>query len=151
MESQIRTFFRSPLYAVVGASTDPSKYGHKVFAWYLSRSLPATPINPSAKTTAVLSIPTVRNVRDLPKPAETSVSIITPPGITRQVLEEAADAGVKRVWMQPGAWDEACVALAKERGLEVVVYGHQQELGYEGACVLVHGEEGIKAAGRGSL
>jgi len=29
MESQIRTFFRSPLYAVVGASPNPSKYGHK--------------------------------------------------------------------------------------------------------------------------
>ena len=53
--------------------------------------------------------------------------------------------------MQPGAWDEACVEFAKERGLEAVVYGHEQELGYEGACVLVHGEEGMRAAGRGKL
>lgn len=67
------------------------------------------------------------------------------------MLADAADAGVKRVWMQPGAWDEACVEFAKERGLEAVVYGHEQELGYEGACVLVHGEEGMRAAGRGKL
>lgn len=29
MESAIRTFFRSPAYAVVGASADPNKFGHK--------------------------------------------------------------------------------------------------------------------------
>ena len=29
MEAAIRTFFRSPAYAVVGASADPNKFGHK--------------------------------------------------------------------------------------------------------------------------
>ncbi|KAF8543807.1 hypothetical protein BDD12DRAFT_801760 [Trichophaea hybrida] len=120
MEATIRTFFRSPYYAVVGASTDPSKFGHKV--------------------------PTIPSIRALPKPQETSVSIITPPGITLSVLKDAADVGVKRVWMQPGAWDDECVRVAKERGLEAVVYGAQEELGYEGACVLVHGEKGMKGA-----
>jgi len=62
------------------------------------------------------------------------------------VLKDAADVGVKRVWMQPGAWDDECVRFAKEQGLEAVVYGHEDELGYEGACVLVHGEKGMKGA-----
>ncbi|KAA8901872.1 CoA binding domain-containing protein [Sphaerosporella brunnea] len=146
MESQIRLFFRSPLFAVVGASTDPSKFGHKVFAWYLSHSLPVTPINPSSRTTAVLSIPTIPSVRALKDPQNTSVSIITPPPVTLEVLREAAEVGVKRVWMQPGAWDRECVAFAKEKGMEAVVYGHEEELGHEGACVLVHGEAGMKAA-----
>lgn len=108
-------------------------------------------MNPSATTVAVLSVPTVRSVHKLPRPADTSVSIITPPGITRQVLADAADAGVKRVWMQPGAWDDECVAFARDRGMEAVVYGHEQELGYEGACILVHGEDGIRAAAREKL
>jgi hypothetical protein len=29
MEAALRTFFSSPRFAVAGASSDPSKYGHK--------------------------------------------------------------------------------------------------------------------------
>ena len=29
MEAALRTFFTSPRFAVAGASSDPSKYGHK--------------------------------------------------------------------------------------------------------------------------
>jgi predicted CoA-binding protein len=122
-----------------------------VFAWYLSRSLPVTPINPSPATTAVLSIPTLPSVRALPDPANTSVSIITPPKVTLQVLKQAQEVGVKRVWMQPGAWDHTCVQFARDGGMEAVVYGHEEELGAEGACVLVHGDEGIRAARAGRL
>jgi len=48
--------------------------------------------------------------------------------------------------MQPGAWDGDCVALAKERGMEAVVYGHGHELGGADACVLMHGEDGMERA-----
>lgn len=46
--------------------------------------------------------------------------------------------------MQPGAWDEECVKIAKEKGMEAVVYGAENELGHEGACVLVHGHLGLR-------
>lgn len=62
-----------------------------------------------------------------------------------KVLEEAAKAGVRRVWIQPGAFDEKCISFAKNKGM-TVVYGHEEELGHEGACVLVHGERGLAAA-----
>jgi predicted CoA-binding protein len=94
----------------------------------------------------ILNTPTIPGVKDLPRPAETSVSIITPPAVTLQVLKDAAEIGVRRVWMQPGAWDGDCVALAKERGMEAVVYGHGHELGGADACVLMHGEDGMERA-----
>ena len=128
-----------------------------VFAWYRNHALPVTPINPSPKTTAVLGVPTVASVRALlpvgseggPGPAATSVSFVTPPAVTRTVLAEATAAGVRQVWMQPGSWDAECVRFARDEcALEAVVYGHEAELGYEGACVLVHGEMGLRAAGR---
>lgn len=93
---------------------------------------------------------TLKSVGALPNPRDTSVSIITHPSITIEVLKEAAKAGVRRVWFQPGAWDEDCVKFAKESGMDAVVYGHAQELGNE-ACVLVHGEAGLAAAQRGKL
>lgn len=47
------------------------------------------------------------------------------------------------MWFQPGAYDDECVKFAEEAGMTVVAGGPG-----EGACVLVHGEEGLKAAGR---
>jgi hypothetical protein len=47
------------------------------------------------------------------------------------------------VWFQPGAYDQECVKFAKEAGMTVVAGGSG-----EGACVLVHGQKGLIAAGR---
>ena len=98
----------------------------------------------------MLSVPTLRAVGELPHPTDTSVSIITPPSITIEVLKEAARVGVRRVWFQPGAYDDACVRLAQDSGMDAVVYGHAAQLGHD-ACVLVHGEAGLAAASRGML
>ncbi|KAI5777757.1 CoA binding domain-containing protein [Geopyxis carbonaria] len=158
MEPLIKTFFTTPYFAVAGASTAPHKFGHKLLSWYLSHSLPVTPINPT--TARILNTPCIASVRDLPHPRDTALSIVTPPAVTAKVLEEAAAAGVRRVWLQPGSWEggeEAVEGFRKvwgERGVEVVVMGGsgsgrgEGELGGEGACVLVHGEMGMRAAGR---
>lgn len=47
------------------------------------------------------------------------------------------------VWFQPGAYSEECVVFAEAAGMIVVAGGPG-----EGACVLVHGEAGLEAAGR---
>jgi predicted CoA-binding protein len=74
-EAAARAFFTAPYFAVVGASSDPTKFGHKstsslafplfqsncrkkeelaanrdttVFTWYTHHNLPVTPINPSS-------------------------------------------------------------------------------------------------------
>ena len=53
----------------------------------------------------------------------------------------AKELGVPAVFLQPGSFDEACVEYAKDSGLVTVAGG--------GACVLIDGEDGLKAAGRG--
>ncbi|KAK3209560.1 hypothetical protein GRF29_69g2138297 [Pseudopithomyces chartarum] len=107
MEAALKTFFSSPRFAVAGASSDPTKYGHKVFAWYLHHSLPVTPLNPRAPTITVLSRShnTIASPADLPEPTSYSLSVITPPAVTKQVLREAKEAGVPAVWLQPGSFD----------------------------------------------
>lgn len=88
-----------------------------------------------------------------------AVSIVTPPGATKGVLREARRLGIKRVWMQPGSWDKACLDVVGEESgegsFEVVIYGGEEEGEMsegeqEGWCLLVHGEEGLRRAGRWS-
>ncbi|KFY01048.1 hypothetical protein O988_02941 [Pseudogymnoascus sp. VKM F-3808] len=148
-EAAARAFFATPTFAVVGASNDPSKYGHKIFEWYLSQSLPVTPINPTAATITALSAahPAVKSLSGLPSPKTTAVSIITPPKITQKVLEEAKGLGVPAVWLQPGTFDGDVMAYAKENfGVAV---GGEGGGGSEGWCVLVDGEAAL--TGRGKL
>ncbi|UKZ80962.1 hypothetical protein TrVFT333_008727 [Trichoderma virens FT-333] len=149
-EATAKRFFSSPFFAVVGASSNPAKFGHKVHAWYLNHDLPVTPINPASKTVTVNDedYPTVPDVKSLPKPTETSVSIITHPGITLNVLKEAKSVGIPAIWLQPGTFDKEVLDFALADGtFEAVVYGEGGR-GSEGWCVLVDGGKALKDAGK---
>ncbi|KAM3561108.1 hypothetical protein ARSEF4850_003381 [Beauveria asiatica] len=149
-EASARKFFTAPSFAVVGASSNPAKFGHKVHAWYLERDLKVTPVNPASPTVTVNGSEhaTVPNVSALPNPKETGVSIITHPGITIGVLKEAKTAGIPSIWLQPGTWDDEVLKFALAEGtFEAVVYGEGGR-GHDGWCVLIDGDKALKAAGK---
>jgi predicted CoA-binding protein len=87
----------------------------------------------------------VPNLSALPHPAETSVSIITPPKVTVKVLEEAKRLGIKGVWLQPGTFDDEILEKAKV-DFEAAVGGDGGR-GSEGWCILVDGEAAGRKAG----
>ncbi|KAF2264074.1 NAD(P)-binding protein [Lojkania enalia] len=148
MEAILGSFFSSPKFAVAGASSSPAKYGHQVFAWYLNHSLPVTPINPRSPSITVLSRThtTTASPAALTDAPSTSLSVITPPAVTRQLLKEAKEAGIPAIWLQPGSFDKEGLEYAR-RAFKVVIAGEGGR-GGEGWCVLVDGEAGLKAAGR---
>lgn len=113
-------FLAGRAFAVVGASSDRSKYGNKVLRCYLQHRLEAIPVNP--RETEVEGVACVKDLASLPKPVH-AVSIITPPPVTERIVEDAAKAGITRVWMQPGAESHRAIARAKELGLSVIAGG----------------------------
>ncbi|KAJ4289476.1 hypothetical protein N0V88_006958 [Collariella sp. IMI 366227] len=115
-DAPLRAFFQAPKFAVVGASTNTEKFGFKVFRWYVTHGLDATPINPGAKAIEVngTSYPTVASLSDLEGPEETSVSLITPPHVTLKALEEAKGLGIQSVFLQPGTFNDDVLAYARE-------------------------------------
>ncbi|KAK0639062.1 CoA binding domain-containing protein [Cercophora newfieldiana] len=147
-DATLRTFFQSPNYAVVGASTNTQKYGFKVFRWYVEHGLPVTPVNPTSPSIPVggTDYATVKSLSQLEKPAETSVSIITPPAVTLKTLNEAKELGIPAVFLQPGTYDDQVLEFAKDNFKAVVV--GEGGWGGEGWCVLVDGERGLKSVGK---
>ena len=165
-EATLRSFFlHSARYAVVGASSNTQKFGHKgmsqsrgshgyiiltstVFVWYLNHELPVTPINPASTTIDVgsKSYPAVKSLSALEAPKETGVSVITPPHVTRKTLEEAKNLGISSIWLQPGTFDDEVLKYAYDN-FSAVLAGDGGR-GSEGWCVLVDGERGLKAAGK---
>ncbi|EXJ92179.1 hypothetical protein A1O3_00729 [Capronia epimyces CBS 606.96] len=150
MESAAKRFFSLPYFAVIGASQDQSKFGYKIFAWYHVHSLPVTPINPGRPSISVPSktYDTIPSVSALPHPTETGLSLVTPPAVTRQVLKDAKAVGITAVFLQPGTFGDEELKFAKDN-FESAVGGFEDgTVGGEGWCVLVDGENALRAAGR---
>ena len=125
MTDAIDSFFRSPAYAVVGASADRSKYGNKVLRCYLQHKKQVFPVNPV--TSEIEGIACVTSVTDLPEQVR-SISVITPPPITEKVVEAAIAKGITSIWMQPGAESPAAVERCTAAGINVIA---------DHSCILV--------------
>ncbi|KAI0458596.1 CoA binding domain-containing protein [Xylaria acuta] len=152
-EASVRGFFSSPQFAVVGASSNPAKFGHKVLVWYQAHKLPVTPINPASATitTSYGEHVAVKSVSELPEPKQTSLSVITPPPVTLEVLKEAKRVGIPAVWLQPGTFDDEVIKFAHGKdadGYAGDIVAGEGGAGGEGWCVLVDGEKGLRSAGK---
>lgn len=121
----IEAFLDAKTYAVAGASARTHKYGYKVFKALLGSGRETYPLNPV--TELIDGHQAYASISDLPVVPE-SLSIITPPEVTRRVVADAIAAGVKNIWMQPGAEDEQASQSARDAGVNVID---------DGSCVLV--------------
>ena len=121
----IKTFLAARTYAVAGASAQRHKYGNIVFRALTESGREVYPLNPGADF--IESHKAYARIADLPVVPE-SLSLITPPAVTRMIVADAIAAGVKNLWMQPGAEDESASNAAREAGLNVID---------DGSCVLV--------------
>jgi len=122
---QIDSFLASPAFGVVGASAQRHKFGNKVLRCYLQNGYRAIPVNPNEQQ--IEGVPCVAGIADLPADVK-SISMITPPAVTEQLVPVAIEKGITGIWMQPGAESPAAVKLCREKNINVIA---------DGSCVLV--------------
>ena len=125
IQAAIDAFLQAPVFGIAGASKNRAKYGNKVLRCYLQNDRRAIPINPGAAE--VEGQTCYPSISEIPEPIE-SLTLITSPHVTERIVDEAIDAGVKHLWMQPGAESAAAVAKAEAAGLTVI---------HGGRCVLL--------------
>jgi len=122
---RINIFLKAPAFAVIGASSNREKYGNKVLRAYLQNNLTVYPVNP--KEAQIENIPCYKTVADLPNDVQ-SLSIITKPEITEQVVAQALQKNIKNIWMQPGAESQKAIKFCEDNGMNVIA---------DGSCALV--------------
>lgn len=125
MSDKIEAFLGARVFAVAGASKDPAKYGYKVFVALKSSGRVVFPLNPNASE--IDGTKAFADLASLPQVPE-ALSLVTPPAVTGQVVQQAIALGVKILWMQPGAEDSQASQAARDAGLTVID---------DGSCVLV--------------
>ncbi|KAJ6551922.1 hypothetical protein B0H19DRAFT_950596 [Mycena capillaripes] len=105
LQSKTDLFLSAPSFAVVGASDDETKFGTIVFKTMLDQGMDVVPINPFVAESQ--GVPCLHSLADIADPARTSISVVTQPSVTLQILRQASTLGIFAVWLQPGAEDEA--------------------------------------------
>lgn len=120
LNERIRLFLDGNPFAVVGASQDRSKYGNKVLRVYQQNDLTVYPVNPRAEE--VEGVTCYPDLASLPEPVH-GVSIVTPPAITERLVEDVEAAGIRHIWMQPGAESSRAVERTESLGLNVIAGG----------------------------
>jgi predicted CoA-binding protein len=125
MDQRIELFLSSPAFGVAGASKNRNKYGNKVLRCYQQNGKTVVPINP--RESEIEGVACVATIEELP-PEVKSLSFITPPEVTAQLVPLAIAKGITNIWMQPGAEHPDSVALCKERGINIIA---------DGSCLLV--------------
>lgn len=121
----IQRFLSASTFAVAGVSIQRHKYGNQVFRALLASGRDVYALNPSRQR--VEGHQHFRTLADLPSIPE-ALSIITPPEITRKIVDDAIGVGIRNIWMQPGAEDKTASAKARDAGINVID---------DGSCLLV--------------
>ena len=103
-------------YAVVGATTNEGKYGHRVLQDLHSAGFAVVGVNPKYKD--IGGIPCYPSLGELPWHPDVLV-IVVPPDVGIKVIEQAARLSMKKLWFQPGAESDEITTLAQKLNLTV--------------------------------
>ena len=119
---------KSYTYAVIGASSNEEKYGHKVFRSLLKHGYNAIPINPNSDL--ILGHKTFSSVLDYDGSIDVAIFII-PPSVGINVIKDIKKKGINKVWFQPGSESGDILRFCEENGIN---FSSNQCL------LLIHGE-----------
>ncbi|MFB0502745.1 MAG: CoA-binding protein [Candidatus Bathyarchaeia archaeon] len=115
---------RKNVIAVVGASRDPEKYGHRVYGDLKEAGYAVYPVNPNAAE--ILGDRCYPDLKSLPVKPDV-VNVVVPPEVTEDVVKSCKELGITKVWMQPGSESEKAIEYCEANGIDVVY----------GVCIMV--------------
>jgi predicted CoA-binding protein len=113
-----RSVLMSKVVAVIGASSDRSKFGNKAVRAFANQGYTVVPIHPKEET--VEGLKAYKSVLDVPGPIDMATMYLAP-AVGLRVIEEVAQKGIPEVWLNPGADSPELAERARALGLRTVV------------------------------
>ena len=117
-EELIRKFLdEGNIFAVVGASRNPKKYGHQVYRDLKEAGYEVYPVNPNAEE--VLGDKCYPGIESLPVKPDI-VNIVVPPKVTEEIVKTCRRLGIGKVWMQPGSESKCAINFCIDNNINVI-------------------------------
>lgn len=104
--------------AVLGASSDRSKFGNKSIRAHQQAGYDVYPVNPKGGEIEGLVVST--DIAEVPVDHLTRITMYLPPSIGITTLEAIASKGCGELWLNPGTSSPELTTRAKELGINVV-------------------------------
>jgi uncharacterized protein len=103
--------------AIIGASSDRSKFGNKAVRAFREQGYQVYPVNP--KEAEIEGLLVYKTIADVPMRPE-MVSVYVPPPVLLKLLPEIARKGCDELWLNPGTESDEVLAEAERLGLNTI-------------------------------
>lgn len=127
MEQGTKSFIQLTRLAIVGVSRSPRKFGNSIYKELTARGYDVYGVNPCMKE--IEGRRCYQNLSTL-KGKIDGVVVCVSPQLVEGILREAAEMGLKHVWLQQGAGGRDIVEVGESLGLSLVA----------GKCILMYAE-----------
>lgn len=104
----------SKTIAIVGASTDRSKYGNKGVRAFKEGGWTVYPVNPLADE--IEGLKAYKSIEELPEPID-RISMYVPASVGKTMIDAIAAKNPKEFFLNPGSEDDELIEIAKAKGL----------------------------------
>lgn len=106
-----------PTVAIIGASSDRSKWGNRSVRAFQKQGYQVWPVNPNeASVEGLACYPSILDVPERPE----KVSVYVRPTVLLQLLPDIAAKGCDELWLNPGTESDAVLAEAERLKLNVI-------------------------------
>lgn len=106
--------------AMVGASSDPTKFSYGVLRVLHETGYDMIPVNPAEAGNEIRGLKVYESLSSIDRPVD-MVQVFRTSEAAYDVTKEAIEIGAKVVWMQLGVRNDEAARLAEAAGLKVVM------------------------------
>lgn len=118
MNTLIKDFLnKNNIFAVIGVSRNPNKYGNKVYLDLKKAGYKTRPINP--KINEIYNNKCYPTLESLPEKPDVVV-IVVPSNIANKIVQKCHELGIKKIWMQPGSESQEAINFCKTKKIKVL-------------------------------
>ncbi len=111
------TMLQKKIWAVIGANDNPDKFGNIIYKRLKAEGYVTYPVNPLYSE--VEGDKCYPDLKSLPQKPEV-LDMVVSPKRGKAFIEEAAQLGIKYIWLQPGTYDQELLALIKDKQLTAI-------------------------------
>jgi uncharacterized protein len=104
--------------AVIGASSNPRKFGNRAVKAFRRQGYTVIPINPNESQ--IEGLKAYASVLDVPIPIDMATFYV-PADIGERVIEEVAKKKIPEVWLNPGSESDELVRVARSLDVEPIL------------------------------
>jgi len=106
--------------AMVGASSDKTKFSYGVLRVLHETGYEMLPVNPDRKLHEIRGLKVYHSLKEINKPVD-MVQVFRRKEELVRVAQEAIEIGAKVLWGQIGVYDDEAARIAEDAGLRVVM------------------------------